>query len=92
MILFKQNIIVIRLTLTSKVMNEIIERTRLYPAAEPETPEIDMVFCRCSRPDRCSAERKPCRPRRREEDDRQCREQGVDQASSRASAGHSPKT
>jgi hypothetical protein len=59
MILFKQNIVVIRLTLTSKIMNETIERTRLYPAAEPETPESDMVLCRCSRPDRCSAESMP---------------------------------
>jgi hypothetical protein len=57
MILFNQNLI--WLTLTSKVMNESIERTRLYPAAEPETPESDMVLCRCSRPDRCSAERMP---------------------------------
>jgi hypothetical protein len=56
MILFKQNMVIIRLTLTSKVMNETIERirwlTRLYPMAELETPESDMVLCRCSRPDR----------------------------------------
>jgi hypothetical protein len=74
-------------------MNETIEITILYPAVEPETHKSDMVLCRCSRPDQCSAERMPWRTCCREEDDRQRREQGVDQVSSRAvSAGHSPKT
>jgi hypothetical protein len=63
MILSKQNMVIIRLTLTSKIMNETIERTRwltrLYPMTEPEAPESNMVLCCCNRADRCSVERMP---------------------------------